>query len=127
MDIFKVVAFAIVATILIVILKEQRKEIALMLTIIAAMGIILLAINEISGIVNLLNNLAEKSGINKDYLLIIIKVTGIAYIVEFGKNICQDAGQSAIATKLEMAGKVIIVSLSIPIISSLLTVLSGMV
>ena len=126
MDIFKIVAFAIVATILIVILKEQRKEMALKLTIIAAMGIILFAISEISEIVNLLNNLAEKSGINKDYLLIIIKVTGIAYIVEFGKNICQDAGQSAIATKLEMAGKVIIVSLSIPIISSLLTVISGM-
>ena len=127
MNIFKVVAFALVATILIVLIKEQRKEMALMLTIIASLGIVLFAIDEISGIINLLNNLAEKSGINKDYLLIIIKITGIAYIVEFGKNICQDAGQSAIATKLEMAGKVVIVSLSIPIISALLTVLSGMV
>lgn len=127
MDIFKVVAFAIVATVLIVLIKEQRKEMALMLTIIASLGIILFAIDEISGIINLLDNLAEKSGISKDYLLIIIKVTGIAYIVEFGKNVCQDAGQSAIATKLEMAGKVVIVSLSIPIISALLTVLSGMV
>ena len=127
MDIFKVVAFALVATILIVLIKEQRKEMALMLTIIAALGIVLFAVNEISGVIELLENLAEKSGINKDYLLIIIKVTGIAYIVEFGKNICQDAGQSAIATKLEMAGKVVIVSLSVPIISALLTVLSGMV
>ena len=127
MDIFKVVAFAIVATVLIVLIKEQRKEMALLLTIIASLGIILFAIDEISGIINLLDNLAEKSGISKDYLLIIIKVTGIAYIVEFGKNVCQDAGQSAIASKLEMAGKVVIVSLSIPIISALLTVLSGMV
>lgn len=127
MDIFKIVAFALIATILIVLIKEQRKEIALILTIIASIGIILFAINEISEIINLLDNLAKKSGINKDYLLIIIKVTGIAYIVEFGKNICQDAGQSAISTKLEMAGKVIIVSLSIPILSALLTILSGMV
>lgn len=127
MDIFKVVAFSLVATILIVLIKEQRKEIALMLTIIASIGIIVFAIDEISQIINLLSNLTEKSGINKDYLMIIIKVTGIAYIVEFGKNICQDAGQSAIATKLEMAGKVAIVSLSIPILSALLTVLSGMV
>ena len=127
MDIFKVVAFSLVATILIVLIKEQRKEIALMLTIIASIWIIVFAIDEISQIINLLSNLTEKSGINKDYLMIIIKVTGIAYIVEFGKNICQDAGQSAIATKLEMAGKVAIVSLSIPILSALLTVLSGMV
>lgn len=127
MNIFKVVAFGIISVILIVLIKEQRKEMALMLTIVASIGIILFAIDEISAIVSLLNNLAEKSGINKEYLMIIIKVTGIAYIVEFGKNICQDAGQNAIATKLEMAGKVVIVSLSIPIISALLTVLSGMV
>lgn len=127
MDIFKVVAFAIVATILIVILKEQRKEIALMLAIISCLGIIVFAIDELAKIIDLLNSLADKSGINKEFLIIIIKITGIAYIVEFGKNICVDAGQSAIGTKLEMAGKVIIVSLSIPIISSLLTILSGLV
>ena len=127
MDIFKVVAFAIVSTILIVLLKEQRKDIALILTIFASLAIVIFAIDKISKIIELLNTLADNSGINKDYLLIIIKVTGIAYIVEFGKNICMDAGQTSIATKLEMAGKVIIVSLSIPIITSLFTVLVGLV
>ena len=68
MDIFKVVAFSLVATILIVLIKEQRKEIALMLTIIASIGIIVFAIDEIPQIINLLSNLTEKSGINKDYL-----------------------------------------------------------
>ena len=127
MDIFKVVAFAIVSTILVVLLKEERKDIALILSIFASLAIVLFAINKIGEVINLLDNLAENSGISKDYLLIIIKVTGIAYIVEFGKNICIDAGQTSIATKLEMAGKVIIVSLSIPIISSLFTVLIGLV
>ena len=59
--------------------------------------------------------------------MIILKITGIAYIVEFGKNICIDAGQSAIATKLEMAGKVIVVVLSLPLMNSLISVLSGLV
>lgn len=127
MDIFKVVAFAIVSTILVVLLKEQRKDIALILTIFASLAIVLFAIDKIGEVLNLLNNLADKSGISKDYLLIIIKVTGIAYIVEFGKNICIDAGQTSIATKLEIAGKVVIVTLSIPIISSLFTVLVGLV
>lgn len=127
MDIFKVVAFGIVSTVLIVLLKEQRGDIALILTIFSSLAIVLFAINKIGEVITLLDNLANNSGINKEYLVIIIKVTGIAYIVEFGKNICIDAGQTSIATKLEMAGKVIIVSLSIPIISSLFTVLVGLV
>ena len=127
MDIIKVVAFGIVSTVLIVLLKEQRGDIALILTIFSSLAIVLFAINKIGEVITLLDNLANNSGINKVYLVIIIKVTGIAYIVEFGKNICIDAGQTSIATKLEMAGKVIIVSLSIPIISSLFTVLVGLV
>ena len=63
----------------------------------------------------------------KEKYISIIKVIGIAYIVEFGKNVCIDAGQSSIATKLEMAGKVVIVVLTIPLISSLVNVLVGLV
>lgn len=127
MEIFKVVSFCIIATILIIIIKQQKPEIALLLTIVAAISVMLFAIYKMGDIFNLLDNLAGKSGISKDFLVIIIKVTIIAYIVEFGKNICTDAGQSAIATKLEMAGKVIIVTLSLPIINSLINILTGLV
>lgn len=127
MELLKVIGFALTSVILIVILKEQKKEMALILMIVASLGIMLFAISEISKIMDLLNELAEKSGIQKDYLILILKITGIAYLVEFGKNICIDSGQSSIASKLEMAGKVVIVSLSIPIITSLITVLSGLV
>ena len=75
----------------------------------------------------MLYELVEKSGINSSFLVIILKVIGIAYLVELGKNICQDAGQSAIATKLEMAGKIIVVSISLPIFTSLISLLVELV
>ena len=100
---------------------------ALLLTIVAGICILLFAISKITPIIDLLNTLIDNSGINKDFLIIILKITGIAYLVEFGKNICIDAQQSAIATKLEIAGKVIIVSLSLPLIATLVNVLSGLV
>ena len=50
----------------------------------------------------------------------VLKITGIAYIAEFGAEICRDAGEGAIAAKIEMAGKVIIIALAVPIITSLL-------
>lgn len=127
LEVFKVLGFAIVSVILIVMLNNEKKEIALILSISAGVCILLFAISKITPIIDMLNSLIDASGINKDFLVIILKITGIAYLVEFGKNICIDAGQSAIATKLELAGKVIIVSLSLPLIATLVNVLTGLV
>lgn len=127
MEVIKIVGVSIFAVIMIIILKNYRPEMALVLSIITGIGIMLYAISKMSSVINVLNDLVSKSGVNTDFLLIIIKVIGIAYIVEFSKNVCIDAGQSSIATKLEMAGKVVIVVLTIPLISSLVNVLVGLV
>ena len=127
MEVIKIVGISIFAVIMIIILKNYRPEMALVLSIITGIGIMLYAISKMSSVINVLNDLVSKSGVNTDFLLVIIKVIGIAYIVEFGKNVCIDAGQSSIATKLEMAGKVVIVVLTIPLISSLVNVLVGLV
>lgn len=127
MEVIKIVGVSIFSVIMIIILKNYRPEMALVLSIITGIGIMLYAISKMSSVINVLNDLVSKSGVNTDFLLIIIKVIGIAYIVEFGKNVCIDAGQSSIATKLEMAGKVVIVVLTIHLISSLVNVLVGLV
>ncbi len=127
MEIIKVVGFAIFATMLVVILKEEKKEFAVALSVIAGVMLLLFCISKIDPIINMLYELVEKSGINSSFLIIILKVIGIAYLVELGKNICQDAGQSAIATKLEMAGKIIVVSISLPIFTSLISLLVELV
>lgn len=127
MEVIKIVGVSVFAVIMIIILKNYRPEMALVLSIITGIGIMLYAISKMSSVINVLNDLVSRSGVNTDFLLVIIKVIGIAYIVEFGKNVCVDAGQSSIATKLEMAGKVVIVVLTIPLISSLVNVLVGLV
>ena len=127
MEIIKVVGFAIFATMLVVILKEEKKEFAVALSVIAGVMLLLFCISKIDPIINMLYELVEKSGINSSFLVIILKVIGIAYLVELGKNICQDAGQSAIATKLEMVGKIIVVSISLPIFTSLISLLVELV
>ncbi len=127
MEIIKVVGFAIFATMLVVILKGEKKEFAVALSVIAGVMLLLFCISKIDPIINMLYELVEKSGINSSFLVIILKVIGIAYLVELGKNICQDAGQSAIATKLEMAGKIIVVSISLPIFTSLISLLVELV
>lgn len=122
MDIFKIVAFSIVAVILITILKSVKKEdFALAMTIISSLILFTFVLAKLESITNLLTNLIEKSGINKDYLTLLLKVTGISYVVELATNICKDAGNSSIASKVEMLGKISIVVLTIPILTSVVT------
>lgn len=76
--------------------------------------------SKISGIISLIDNLAGKISINKEFITLLIKITGIAILTEFAVSICKDAGESSIASKIDTGGKVIIVSMSIPILAGLL-------
>ncbi len=127
MTIFKIVGFGIIAVSLIIILKNQKPEIALICVIASSVIMLTLVFDELKSVINLINSLIENSSIDSFYIKIILKVIGISYIVEFGRDICKDAGESAIANKIEMAGKVIIVSLSIPIIASLVDIVAQIV
>jgi stage III sporulation protein AD len=124
MTIFKIVGFGIIATTLVIILKNQKPEIALICVIASSVIMFTLIFDDLKNVISLINSLVSNSYINNSYIKIILKVIGISYIVEFGKDICKDAGESAIANKIEMAGKVIIVSLSIPVIASLVDIVS---
>ncbi|MBQ3414373.1 MAG: hypothetical protein IJH39_03320 [Clostridia bacterium] len=70
--------------------------------------------------VSLFQSIANKTAINNEFLSILIKITGIAFLSEFAVSVCKDSGESAIASKIELGTKIIIISMSIPIISSLL-------
>ena len=66
------------------------------------------------------SELTKRSGINSEYLSILLKITGIAMLTEFAVSICNDSGESAIANKIDLGGKIIIISISIPIIVALI-------
>ena len=122
MEVFKIVGFSIVAVILITILKSVKKEdFALTMTVITSIILFGIVILKLESIVRILNDLVDKSGINREYLTLLLKVTGISYIIELATNICKDAGNSSIASKVEMFGKISIVVLTIPILTSVIS------
>lgn len=76
--------------------------------------------DKIGAIIDLLTTLSNKTAINNEFLILLIKITGIAFLTEFTVSICKDTGETAIANKVDLGGKVLIISISIPIIASLL-------
>ena len=120
MDVIKIIGVGLISLIIIIIVRQYKPEFTLYVSLLAGALILLFIMDKIGGIINLLTSLSNKTAINNEFLTLLIKITGIAFLTEFAVSICKDTGESAIANKVDMGGKVIIVSMSIPIISSLL-------
>lgn len=120
MDIVKIIGTGLIALIIIIILKQYKPEFVIYVSLIAGVLIITMILGKISAIIELLSNLSSKTALNNQFLGLLIKITGIAFLTEFAVSICKDSGETAIANKMDMGGKVIIISMSIPIISGLL-------
>lgn len=123
MEILQIVAIGIIAGILAVILKQQEPGYALMVSITAGVIILLLLLGNLSIVIRMLVQMANRTNINTAFLTTVLKVIGIAYLTEFGAQVCKDAGEGAVASKIELGGKVIIMVLAIPILSSLMEVI----
>ena len=120
MDIIKIIGVGFIAVIIIVILKQDRPEFAIYVSIAAGVIILLMLTDKISAIIQLIQDIASKTSVNTKFLRILIKITGIAILTEFAVSICKDSGENAIASKIDIGGKILIISISIPIIQALL-------
>lgn len=127
MDIAKVIGVAFIALIVISLIKNYRSEFTMYVSIIAGAIILIFVVNELAPIVTMLQSLSEKMGVSSTFFSILLKITGIAYLSEFGANVCRDSGETAIASKVELAGKVLIISLSIPILLALMETLNELI
>ncbi|MCG0274976.1 MAG: stage III sporulation protein AD [Thermosediminibacteraceae bacterium] len=123
MEIIQIVGISLVAAVMVVLLRDDRPEIALQISIIAGAIVFLLMLNKIASALNVLQDMAQKANIDFIYLNTILKIVGIAYVAEFGAQICRDSGSSSLAAKIEFAAKIIIMLLSIPILMAVLELL----
>lgn len=126
MEIVHIVGLGFVAAILLVLLRQQRPELATQLSIAVGAIIFVLMIGRILSVVNLLESLAERAKISEIYLTTVLKIVGVAYVADFGAQVLRDSGEGAVASKVEMAGKIIILLMAVPIIMAITETLMKM-
>lgn len=123
MEIIKIIGIALIALVIIIMLKQYRPEYAIFISILTGILILFLVMDRLTGIINLIASIQDKFSINIQFIALLIKITGIAFLSEFAVSVCKDSGEAAIASKIEIGSKIIIISMSIPIISSLLEII----
>lgn len=125
MNIISIVGIGIVSTILAVLLRQSNKsELALLISLTTGIVIFSMVLDKLKYVVETLSNLVTKTNIEFAYFSVIIKIIGIAYIVEFGAQISRDAGEEAIASKIELGGKVVLMVLAMPILLALMDLIT---
>lgn len=120
MEIAQVVVVGFIATILVVTIRQTRPELGMQLSIVAGILILMFLIPKLVYVVDFFGNMSREAQIDVSYLNVVLKVIGVAYLTEFGAQVCRDAGEGAIATKVELAGKIVILLLALPVITGIL-------
>ncbi len=116
MNIGGVMAFIIIAVILALSLKAKNPEISSLISIAICIVIVSLCIGRLEAIINSLKSITNHINIEKTYLIVLLKLIGIAYICEFASGISKDAGYSAVASQIELVGKLTMLMVSMPIL-----------
>lgn len=116
MEIVQVVGLGLVAAILAVFLKEHRPELAVQVSLAAGIIIVLMVIGRVVIAINAITEMAVGAGLNLIYLQTLLRIIGVAYLAEFGSQVCRDAGEGSLASRIEFAAKVLILVMAVPIV-----------
>ncbi|HHT65838.1 MAG: stage III sporulation protein AD [Caldicoprobacterales bacterium] len=120
MNIMQITAIGLVTALLVMIVKQQRPDIAMIISLAAGAILFIMLLGYLKTIASSVEEIAQRANLDSIYLTTVLKVIGIAYIAEFGSQICKDSGEGAIASKIELGGKVLMMVLALPILTALL-------
>lgn len=120
MEIAQVVGLALITTIFLLILRQERPVMAVILSIVFSIVIFTFMMDKMTSIIKVLEELSRRAEVNYFFFATILKILGVAYLGEFAAAICQDAGEQAVARKVEFAAKIIIAVLALPIMIAIL-------
>ena len=118
----KIISIAIVTCVACMIVKSVRPDFAVMISIVGGIVVLVYIFSYIGGVFDMFDNVFSLSGINSSLYGIIFKIIGIGYLTEFTASICNDTGNSGLADKVLLGGKIIILVMALPIVASILDI-----
>jgi len=126
MDVLKITALALTGVLMAALLKSVKKEISIYIIIVTVIIIFVSILDELAGIFSFLEGIYENVTYGKTFFPVILKVLAVAYITDFTAQLCKDAGEGTIGSKVELAGKIIIFYLAIPVFTAILELISSL-
>ncbi|MBQ9993566.1 MAG: hypothetical protein IJP17_02530 [Clostridia bacterium] len=120
MDIFAYLSCGLVACVLIVIVRQYRADMAVVLSIGAGVVMLAFALSSLAPVMTGLRDIVESAGVGEEWLSVIVKAFGISVKEQLAADVCRDVGESSLAGKIEIGGRVAILAVSLPLFQKVL-------
>ena len=127
MDIFTLCGCAVIACVLITTVKQQRADIALLLSIAAGTVLLAFILSDLKDTVESLYDMFGSLGDYTHEMLAVLKALGVCLVAQLASDVCRDAGQASVASKVELGGRIAALSLMLPLLSSVLQLSSQII
>jgi stage III sporulation protein AD len=127
MNLIPIIGAGIIAAVLAIVLKQYKPEFGMYISLIAGIIILLVVIRAVPPVLDTMNELIEAVSLSALYGAALLKALAICYITQLACDTCRDSGESAIAAKIEMAGKIAIVLISLPLFASVVDTVSELI
>jgi stage III sporulation protein AD len=121
--IFKILAIALITSIASLIVRPVRNDFAVMIALTGGVVILVLVLSYLTGIFDTIKNVIDTTGVSSGLYSLILKIVGIGYLVEFTAGVCSETGNSGLGDKVLLGGKVVIMVMALPIVTSILQII----
>ena len=126
MEIFKIAAVGLITAFCVLILREAKSEFSVVVALAGGIVVVLSVINYFSDVFSVISDIAKSAGLATSVVTLLIKVIAIGYVTEFSSSIIDDMGLPSLSDKVTLAGKLIIVAVSLPIVVQLFNFIAGL-
>jgi len=126
MQIVKVIGVGLIGALVAGLLREEKSELYIFAVIACGALILIILLSSLTEVISEFGMLIGQSGVDESLFAGVLKIIGIGYITEYASSVCSDYGMSSIGNKLQLAGKVAIFFMTMPILSNLVGVISSM-
>ena len=106
--------------------REEQPSWAVLLAVAFTGVVLLILMPELASVVQALTALAREGSIGSFYLNPVLKTIGVAYVTSFGVQVSQEAGEAAISAVIELAGKLVILIIGLPLLQAIVQTLFGL-
>ena len=126
MDALKLAAVAVIAICAVLVLKSYRPELAMQVSITAGIIILTYGMSTVESIADIANSIMTQYGMEPEGMKSVSKMIGIAYIAQFSADTCRDCGESSLGGKVELAGRIMMLTAAIPLVISTVQAIGGL-
>ena len=122
MELFKIVGIGLITCIACLIVRQVKPDVASIIMIAGGVVILLMVVDYVAQIFDVFKVIIDKTGLTSNLFSIVLKIVGVGYLTEFAANICSDTGCNSLADKILLAGKILILVMSLPIVTNIVEI-----